>query len=96
MDADSIDLSLAANKDFLENLYQRFQQNPDDLPDDWKNLFSQTLSDSAQVQRPSWARELEIKSEDESLDKKSAAAASPPPLMQALVKPPRWTPCAPL
>ncbi len=78
MDADSIDLSLAANKDFLENLYQRFQQNPDDLPDDWKNLFSQTLSDSAQVQRPSWARELEIKSEDESLDKKPAAAAAAP------------------
>ena len=75
MDADNLDIALAANKDFLEKLYQGFRENQNDLPPEWKSLFNEILDDSAQVPRASWARPLSAAGEDGE-DGASAAAAA--------------------
>ena len=52
------DIPLAMNKDFFEGLYQLYQQNPQDLPQEWQEVFSHIPSFESSSHRPSWARPL--------------------------------------
>lgn len=63
MDYNNIETALVANKDFLEKLSERFEQDPDSISAEWRKFFDQSFNGLEPNKRASWARKLETEEE---------------------------------